>query len=96
MNDEIQTTPHSEEDLRKAAVSSIKRKRAFQQTLLVYVLVNALLVVIWAVSGAGFFWPIFVIAGWGIGLAFQAYGAYGRNRMVSEDQVAREMDRIRR
>jgi hypothetical protein len=37
-----------------------------------------------------------VIGGWGIGLAFQAYDAYGRRRTVSEDQIASEMQRLRR
>ena len=32
MNDEIQVAPQSEEELRKAAVASIKRKREFKQT----------------------------------------------------------------
>lgn len=85
----------SEEDLRKEALSSIKRKRAFRQTAITYVLVNALLIVIWAVSGAGFFWPAFVIGGWGIGLAFQGWDAYGRRRGISEDEVAREMQRLK-
>ena len=85
----------SEEELRKEALASIKRKRAFKQTAVTYVLVNALLIVIWAVSGAGFFWPAFVIGGWGIGLAFQAWGAYGQRRGISEDEVAREMQRLK-
>lgn len=96
MNDEIQVTPHSEEELRKAAVSSIKRKQAFKQTLFAYVVVNAFLIGIWAITGAGFFWPAFVLGGWGIGLFFQAWDAYGRRRLVSEDEVSREMDRLRR
>jgi hypothetical protein len=96
MNDEIQATPTSEDELRKQAVSSIKRKRAFKQTLVAYVLVNAFLIGIWAVTGAGFFWPVFPLLGWGIGLGFQAWGAYGHRHDVSEDQVAREMDRLRR
>jgi hypothetical protein len=95
MNDEIQMAPASEEDLRKEAVASLNRKRAFRQTVFAYLVVNALLIVIWAVSGAGYFWPVWVIGGWGIGLAFQAWGAYGQRRGISEDEVSREMSRIR-
>jgi len=36
-----------------------------------------LLVVIWAASGAGYFWPIWGIGGWGIGLAAHAWRTYG-------------------
>jgi hypothetical protein len=34
--------------------------------------VNGLLVIIWAVGGGGYFWPVWPIAGWGIGVAFNA------------------------
>jgi hypothetical protein len=95
MNDEIQAAPASEEDLRKQAVASLHRKRGFKQTLFAYLVVNALLIGIWAVSGAGYFWPVWVIGGWGIGLAFQAWGAYGQRRGMSEDEVAREMQRLK-
>jgi hypothetical protein len=85
----------SEEDLRQEAVASLNRKRAFKQTVFAYLVVNALLVGIWAVTGADYFWPIWVIGGWGIGLAFQGWGAYGRRREISEDEVAREMRRLK-
>jgi 2TM domain-containing protein len=96
MNDEPQVTPTSEEELRKEAVASIKRKQGFKQTVLAYVLVNIALVIVWAATGAGYFWPGWVIGGWGIGLAFQAYDAYGRRRTIGEDEIASEMQRLRR
>ncbi|MGH2956279.1 MAG: 2TM domain-containing protein [Solirubrobacterales bacterium] len=94
MNDEIMA-PSSEEGLRKEALASIRRKRAFRQTAICYVLVNAFLVLIWALGDAGYFWPGWVIGGWGIGLGFQGWDAYHRRRHVSEDEVSREMDRLR-
>jgi 2TM domain len=96
MNDEIEVTPSSEEELRKAAISNIKRKREFRQHLLTYVVVNIALVIVWAVTGAGYFWPGWVIGGWGIGVVMHAWDAYGRRRVVTEDQVSREMDRLRK
>ncbi|MGE5858486.1 MAG: 2TM domain-containing protein [Solirubrobacterales bacterium] len=96
MNEEIELTPRSEEELRKAAISSIKRKREFTQHVVSYLVVNAVLIGIWAISGAGYFWPAWVIGGWGIGLVIHAWDTYGRRRMVSEDEVSREMDRLRR
>jgi uncharacterized ion transporter superfamily protein YfcC len=95
MNDEIEVTPQSEEDLRKAAISNIKRKREFTQHLITYLVVNAALIVIWAVTAAGYFWPGWVLGGWGIGVVFHAWDVYGKRRIVSEDQVSREMDRLR-
>lgn len=40
--------------------------------LAVYLVVNVLLIGIWAASGAGYFWPIWPILGWGIGLGSHA------------------------
>lgn len=38
----------------------------------IYALVNLMLIGIWAASGAGYFWPIWPILGWGIGVAIRA------------------------
>lgn len=83
----------SNEDLRDEAIKSLKAKREFKAHLLAYVLVNTLLIVIWAVSGVGFFWPIFPLLGWGIGIVFHAWDVYGSR--PSEEKIRREIDRLR-
>jgi hypothetical protein len=80
------------DERRAAAIARITDKREFRNHALVYVAVNALLVVIWAASGAGYFWPIWPIAGWGIGLAAHAWRAYGQ-KPISEADIAEEMHR---
>lgn len=94
-DDEIRMAPTTEEELRKQAIGAIKKKQAFRTSLIAYLLVNAFLVVIWAVSDSSYFWPIWVIAFWGIGLAFQAWDAYGKSHTVTEDQISEEMNRLR-
>jgi len=47
-------------------------RAGFQYHATPYVLVNAMLIGIWALTGHGFFWPFFPIAGWGIGLGMHA------------------------
>jgi hypothetical protein len=42
-----------------------------------YVAVNVMLVAIWALTGAGYFWPVWPILGWGIGVVADA-GRLGR------------------
>lgn len=63
--------------------------------LLIYCLVNAVVLVVWAMTSHGFFWPVFVLAGWGIGLVANFYEAYVRDD-PSEVQVAAEIERLRR
>jgi hypothetical protein len=58
-----------------------KRRAGFKITLLVYVLVNSLLWIVWAltmpVKGLGWStWPLYPMFGWGIGLFFQFVDAY--------------------
>ena len=61
-----------------------------------YTLFNGFLVAVWAVTNAGgFFWPIFPMAGWGIGLIMNAWDVY-RTDEFSEEQIRREMERIQR
>ena len=55
---------------------------------------NALLVGIWVVTGAEFFWPVFPLLGWGIGLGFHAWDTY-RVGEPTERQIQREMEHLR-
>jgi hypothetical protein len=84
---------NEKDHLRELAVERIERKREFHAHLLAYVLVNAMLIGIWAASGAGFFWPVFPIMGWGIGIGFHAWDTYRRPE-PTEDQIEREMHRL--
>jgi hypothetical protein len=43
-------------------------RRAFAEHLRTYVMVMVLLVAIWALTGMGYFWPIWPALGWGIGI----------------------------
>jgi class 3 adenylate cyclase len=47
-------------------------RTSVQIHLTIYVLVNVLLIGIWAVTGAGYFWPIWPIMGWGVGVGAHA------------------------
>ena len=48
----------------------------FREHLRTYLGVMALLVVIWALTGMGYFWPVWPALGWGIGIASHASAAY--------------------
>jgi hypothetical protein len=88
------TPPNTEDALREQAITRLKKKRDFLTHVVIYVLVNAMLVVIWLVTGSDFFWPIFPIAGWGIAVAANAWDVYGR-KPISEGEIRQEMSRLR-
>jgi hypothetical protein len=74
----------------------VQHKRDFRAGLVAYVVVNAFLVVIWALTGSGYFWPGWVMAAWGVGILLDAYDTWVR-RPVTDDDVDRELRRgIRR
>ena len=77
---------------RDAAISRLKNKQAFRQHLVAYIVINVFLVLVWALTGAGYFWPIWVIGGWGIAIAFHAWSIFG-GRPITEDAIRREMGR---
>jgi signal transduction histidine kinase len=54
------------------------RRRVLQSHAVVYALVMTFLVFIWLTTGAGYFWPQWAIAGWGLVLALHAWFAGGR------------------
>lgn len=74
------------EPRREMAIKRIRAKNGFKIHLLVYLIINGISVMSWAVGEAGkplpagFFWPVFLIVGWGVGLISHAYVAYRGNR----------------
>ena len=79
----------------RRAIERLERKRDFTAHLAVYLIVNAGLVVIWALTSAGYFWPLWPILGWGIGVALHAWDVFGR-RPITEERIRAEMARDRR
>ena len=78
---------------REAAIVCLRRKRNFFRSHVVtYLVVNTMFVAVWAVSGAGYFWPIWPILGWGIGLAINAWIVHGQRR-ITEADTRRETQR---
>lgn len=88
----------TEAPLREQAVAQLRKKRDFRTHLVAYILVNALFWLIWAVvlvtaDGPWLPWPLFPMAGWGIGIAFHGWDTYGR-RPFSEAEIERELARL--
>ncbi len=78
---------------RDRAITRLRQKSDFHTHLFVYSVVNGFLVVIWLATGAGFFWPMFPMLGWGLGLVFHAWDVYWR-KPISEEQIRHEMEHM--
>lgn len=89
-----------EEIVRRRVLKKMQARRDFVGNLSSYIGVNAVLVIIWAFTGASFFWPIFPIIFWGMGVVangYEYYSKYGpgamKRRDIFEDEVSRELER---
>jgi hypothetical protein len=76
----------TQRDVRAIAATRLQKRRAFTAHLLVYVLVNTACVVTWLVTGhPGFFWPVFLMVFWGIGLVMNAWDVFVAREITDED-----------
>ncbi|GIF45331.1 2TM domain-containing protein [Actinoplanes xinjiangensis] len=83
-------------DLRQTAVERLRKRRELQTHLLAFTLVNLFLITIWFLTTpGGFFWPMFPLFGWGIGIAFHAWDVL-IGAEPSEGAIRAEMDRLDR
>ena len=62
-----------------------KKRVAFKWSFASYIIVNSFLVCIWYFTSnrSTYFWPIWPILGWGIGIALQYIRAYHGNSILS-------------
>jgi hypothetical protein len=74
------------------ARTRVERKRKFRADLVAYVVINAFLIGVWAASGMGYFWPGWVLAGWGVLLALDTWNAFYR-RPVTRADIENELRR---
>jgi hypothetical protein len=90
---DVNSATASAEDYERAR-KRVEKKRKFQGDLVAYVVINAFLVGVWAVSGYGYFWPGWVLAGWGVMLVLDGWRAFLR-RPVSDADIREELRRSR-
>lgn len=99
-----QRSPHLERQLqddepigdeRTVARRRIQARRDFGAHVVSYVVVNAFLVLIWALSSRGYFWPAWVLGGWGVGLVLHAWDVFLRHP-ITEADIDAELQRHRR
>ena len=98
----MDTSPGTEVASDAAAASDRERARKrlqdrqdFGAHVVAFCVVNAFLVGVWAVTGAGYFWPVWVLAPWGVGLVLHAWETFAR-RTITEADIEAELQRLDR
>ena len=71
-----------------------KRRAGFKISAVTYILVNCLLIVIWYFTSgpSSYFWPIWSMLGWGIGVSAQYFSAYHGSEIFS---IEREYEKLK-
>jgi hypothetical protein len=80
---------------RERARKRLQDRRDFGSHVVAYIVVNAFLIGVWAFTGAGYFWPAWVLGGWAIGLVLHAWETFAR-RPITEADIDAELGRRRR
>jgi hypothetical protein len=93
------STLMSDDEIRRLAQRRVAARKGFFGNLATYIVINAMLVVIWAVSGGGYMWFLWVAGGWGVALIFHALSVFvfpKEGGDWEQAQVRKEMDKIRK
>ena len=85
----------STEKLREEALARLKHRKGLKKQFQTYVITNLTLIVIWARSGQGDFWPAWPIAFWGLTLLYQAWSFEHPDKPISSQDIEREMNRMK-
>jgi uncharacterized membrane protein YiaA len=77
---------------RDRAHMNLQMRRHFQNSIMAMVVIAAFLVVVWGLSGAGYFWPGWIIAAFAV-LTILRYVRHRRGP-ITEDEISKETDRM--
>jgi len=86
----------SEEQIYKQAKKRVEARKGFFFHLIAFIVVNIMLVLIWAfAAGGGYPWFIFPLGGWGIGLLFHSLGVFVFLQTSDKAAIEKEAEKIR-
>ena len=93
MDEPQDTPPPAPTDPRAQARERVQKRRNLQGGVAAYVAVNLFLVLVWALSGGGYFWPGWVMAAWGVGLVLGLWDYF--RGPITEADIDKELRRGR-
>ncbi len=87
----------SEQEIYEEARTRVKQKRGFLGHLMSYLSINAVLVIIWALSGRGYMWFLWPMGVWGAFVVLNFLDVFlVRGSMSEAAAIRREVERIKK
>ena len=80
------------DDDRSRAIRRLHAKRGFRIHSTIFVVGSLGMLLIWFLTSRDYFWPVWPIGGWAIGVFFHWWGVFGM-RPISEADIQEEMRR---
>lgn len=85
-----------DEELMERARKIVQKKHDLFINVLLYIAANLMFIFIWFITGMEFFWPVFCMLGWGLGLAVMAVDVVRFiNNNGYRDKVEREYQKLK-
>jgi len=87
----------TEEHIYEEAKKRVEAKRGFYTHLVSYLVVNIMLIIIWAFpAGGGYPWFLWPLGGWGIGLIIHFFQVFVWPSGGDRAAIAKEVEKIKR
>jgi len=83
-----------EQEEEKRIRRRVRKIRDFYSHLVVYLVVNAILVVVWYFTSGGFPWFVFPLGGWGIGIFFHWYSVFVEDGLLGKNWEDRKVKQL--
>ena len=91
------TAQMSEQQIYEEARKRVQAKKDFYKHLIIYLVVNIMLVIIWAFpAGRGHPWFLWVLGFWGLGVLFNFLEVFVWQRKSDKGAIEKEAEKIRR
>lgn len=68
----------------------IQKRHKLRIDVAAYLVINIFLVAVWVFNGMGYFWPAWVMAGWGVLLLLDAWNLHDQ-KPITEDDLDHEL-----
>jgi uncharacterized membrane protein YdjX (TVP38/TMEM64 family) len=83
------------DDIREVARKRIKARRDFWYLMVIFAIVIVIVIAVWAITGMGYFWPMWAIFGLLIATVFSALSTFGpMSRPITQDRIDEEVRKM--